>query len=450
MVDHTRRSVLKGSGIALGGLAATGSVTASTSDERFLVEAKPGDNLSGLEIVHDLRDAVRLAVVKGDADILDARKLDYAPDTVYHRDLPVSPVQADSTNEATDEPLYGLQWDKQVTNVPEAHEVTRGAGARVAVIDSGVAAGHPDLQHAVNVDLSRNFTGDDYGAGGPYGGYHGTHVAGIIAADDQNDVGVVGTAPGAEIIDCRVFSQTDGASFANILAAVVYSASIGCDVANLSLGAYPVSRKAIGSFYGTVLNRVFAYARRNGTLLIVAAGNDAADLQHDGRVCADFDGDGEIECAPAISLPNEAANVMSISATGPVGFNWGDDGVEAPATTPANYTNYGTNAISLSAPGGNYDPAFPSGWYYDLVLNAVAVPEYDDEGTYRGASYDYSWVAGTSMAAPQVAGAAALVASQNLDYSANKVRSALLGGANKMDANEYHGRGFLDAAGALE
>ncbi|WP_267640379.1 S8 family serine peptidase [Haloarchaeobius amylolyticus] len=449
MVKHTRRDVLKLSGGVLGGIAVGSTVTAAESTDRFIVKAD-ADELGGdLSVVHAM-DPVDFTVVEGPESALDAAGVDYAPDVEIELDRPE--MKQDVGAELEDEPLYPLQWGKEAQNVPEAHEVTRGEGTRVAIVDTGVAAGHPDLEHAVNEDLSQDFTGDGYGAAGPYGGYHGTHVAGIVAANDKNEAGVAGTAPATEIVDCRVFSPSALASFADIVAAAVYAAEIGCDVANMSIGAYPVSRKGIGSFYGKVLNATMAYGRRQGTLYVVSAGNDAADLQHDGRVCVEND-DGTTDCFPAISLPNEAANVMSISATGPIGFGWGDDGLEEPPTTPANYTNYGTNAIDVSAPGGNYDPEAAAndvpGWYYDLVLNTVAIPSFDDDGNYLGADYSYSWVAGTSMAAPNVAGAAALVASQQEKTSANKVRNVLRRTARDVGDKPYHGSGFVDVEAAV-
>jgi subtilisin family serine protease len=414
----------------------------AASSDRFLVDSKKTSTsdveAAGLEVVHDLHE-IDVLVVEGAESDVESLGVDYAPDSVYDLDLPVeseAPITADEQS-ATDEPYYPIQWDKQAQNVPEAHETTRGDGTRVTIIDTGVAAGHPDLAHAVNEDLSQDFTGDGYGAGGPYGGYHGTHVAGIVAANDENEAGVVGTAPETEIVDCRVFSPSALASFADILAAIVYSVRIDADAANLSLGAYPIPRQSVGQFYGKALNRVTTYANNNGTLLAIAAGNDAADLQHDKNL---------------ISLPNEAANVVSVSATGPIGFNWGDEGLESPTYTPAKYTNYGTNAIDVAAPGGNYDAAFPAGWYYDLVFNTIAIPQYDNDGNYEGAAYGYAWVAGTSMAAPQVAGAAALVKSQTPDKNANQVRQALENGATVPDefGKEYYGAGVIDADAALE
>lgn len=439
MHSPTRRSFLKISGGILGGIAAGTTVTAATNADRYIVRAKPNHDLDGVNIVHDLREEIGHAVVSGDASTLESRKVDYVEDTQYKLDRPVAEAAVpDDAAETRDEPFYALQWDKEATNVPDAHDITRGDGARIAVIDSGVAAGHPDLSHAVNTTLSRDFTGDGYGAGGPFGGDHGTHVAGIIAANDQNDQGTVGTAPGAEIVDCRVFSPGELASFGDIIAAMVYSAAVGCDAANLSLGAYPIPRQGLGSFYGKVLNRVTAYTRKEGTLLVVAAGNSGADLQHDKSV---------------ISLPNEAANVVSVSATGPIGYLWGDPGLESDFSSPAFYTNYGTNAIDVSAPGGDADlDAIGTGvdWYLDLVFNTISQPVFDDDGTFLGANHSYGWKAGTSMAAPQVAGVAGLVAAANPRYNANKLRNAILGGAQDMDDNAFHGRGFLDAHGALQ
>ncbi|MFC6794603.1 S8 family serine peptidase [Halobaculum halobium] len=324
--------------------------------------------------------------------------------------------------------------------------MTKGEGTRVAIIDSGVYADHPDLD--VNMELSRNFTDDGEGAGVPAGDDHGTHVAGTVAAVD-NDEGVVGTAPATDLVDCRVFSYAPGASFGDILAAVVYSAAIDADVANLSLGAYPIPRQGQGSFYGKVLNSAMTYANKQGTLLVIAAGNDAADLQRDKNF---------------ISLPNEGAQAVSVAATGPIGFGWGDDGLDAPPESPSFFTNYGTNAITLGAPGGDADlSAIGSGvpWYNDLVLSTTADVEYvyedvDGDGEeepvdYLGAEPTYGWKAGTSMAAPNVAGAAALVKSANPDYNANQIESALKQAADVPDGYDktYYGSGFLNVVDAL-
>ncbi|PSP76408.1 peptidase S8 and S53 subtilisin kexin sedolisin [Halobacteriales archaeon QS_1_68_20] len=416
-----RRRFLTISGTVLGGIAAGSTVVAAESSERFIVDTSSTsvDELEdAVEVVHDLSE-IGVAVVRGRAGDLEGVTTDFEPDSVYALDQPADAVPVEDEAEASDAAYYDLQWDKQVQDVPSAHEVTEGEGTRVSVIDTGVDPTHPDLADAVNTELSANFTDD----GGDFtdSGYHGTHVSGIVASQG---LGTIGTAPATDLVACRVFSDEGGASFGDILAAIVHSVAIGSDVANLSLGAYPVSRKGLGSFYGKVLNRATTFANKEGTLLVVAAGNDSADLQHDGSV---------------ISTPNEAANVLSVSATGPIGFGWGDPGLREPATTPANYTNYGTNAIDVSAPGGNYDPdAIGSGqpWYYDLVINTIPG--------------GWAWVAGTSMAAPQVTGAAALVKSENPNYNANQVRQTLERTADRVGDKAYHGSGFLNPVDAVQ
>lgn len=477
MTTYTRRNFLTLGGAVLGGIAVGTTVTAATSTDRFIVDTQDvttGElTRSDLTVVFDLSE-VDLVVVEGDESDVENLDTDYAPDTYYELEVPVEEADRDAES-ATDEPLYALQWDKQSQRIPEVHGITRGDGTRVAIIDSGVAAGHPDLQHAVNSDLSRNFSGDPYGAPGPWGGYHGTHVAGIVAANDQNEEGVVGSAPGAEIVDCRVFSLGQGASFGSVLAALVYSANIDSDVANLSLGAYPIERRAIGEFYGRVLNRVTTWVNKEGTVIVTSAGNDGADLQHDGGgiTCYEND-DGEEVCfvhSAFISLPNEAAGPMSISATGPIGFMWGDAGFEEPPESPAFYTNYGTNAIDVGAPGGDADlDAIGSDepWYLDLVLSTVATPIFDSDdqkGNGKGkqngkkssddgptAEYGYGWAAGTSMSAPQVSAAAALVRSVDPSLNANQVKSILRQTASVPDGYDktYYGSGYLDTLGAVQ
>jgi subtilisin family serine protease len=440
--ERTRRHVLKVSGSLIGGVFAGSTVVAAERTDRFIVDTRGKASVSklereGLEVVHDLSE-VDLAVVEGAESDVKRVASSYEVDVEVQLDDPECNAEAPDVDDtsAADEPFYPIQWDKQALDVETAHDTTRGEGTRVTIIDSGVAAGHPDLD--VNTALSQEFTGDGYGAGVPVGGDHGTHVAGIVAAQTDNDAGVAGTAPETDLVDCRVFSPNALASFADILAAVVYSAAIDADAANLSLGAYPIPRQALGQYYGKVLNRVMTWANSQGTLLVIAAGNDSADLQHDENF---------------ISLPNEGAQAMSVAATGPIGFGWVADD-EDPAESPAYYTNYGTNAIDLAAPGGDADlDAIGSGvpWYLDLVLNTVSSPDFDDAGNYLGATHSYGWKAGTSMAAPQVAGAAALVKSANPDYNANQVEAALERAADVPDAYDkaHYGSGFLNLLDAL-
>lgn len=475
MTDHSRRRFLQVSGATLGGLfAASTAVTALESEERFIVKLR-GNESPDAEVLYDLSE-IGYAVVKGSESSLedDGAVKGVAPDVSFEVSDPAKKsVTGDALAESLDEEHYSLQWDKQALDVPAAHETSTGEGARIAVIDSGIDATHPDLEENVNVALSRNFTGDGLGAGVPGGGYHGTHVAGIAAASNDGTTGVLGVAPDAELVDYRVFSEHGGenGAFSIVVAAMLQAARDDCDVANLSLGAYPIPRRELGSFYGAFLNAAMTHVNREGTLLVVSAGNDAVDLQHDnGQTYCPPEGECyTLEGGHWISLPNEGAQALSVSATGPIGYGYAlfeGEALEAPPTAPANYTNYGTNAVTLGAPGGNYSLAEkylqplpdapgeeddgPPAYAYDLVYSTVSEFVEDDEGNLV-VDQGYGWAAGTSMAAPNVSGAAALVKSANPGYNANQVESALKEAAEvpEVAGKEYYGSGFLDVVGAL-
>jgi len=448
MSRHTRRTFLTIAGSALGGIAAGTTVTAAERTDRFVAETGRKGVPDGIDVVHEM-PGVDVVVVEGKESAVRRSKAvkRYAPDVELRLNDP--DVNADvptfDASEYEGQPGDFLQWDKDALNVSAAFETTEGEGSRVAVIDSGVLETHPDLAGPLNLDLSRNFT-DDGGDHNPVGGDdHGTHVAGIVAADNGGGFGVNGTAPKTDLVDCRVFSGPF-ASFADILAAVVYSANVDADVANLSLGAYPIPRQGLGQFYGKVLNSVMTYANREGTLLVLSAGNAGADLRKDKNV---------------ISLPNEGAQGLSVAATGPIGYGRDADGdgevmdVAEPPESPAFYTNYGTNDVTLGAPGGDADlGAIGTGvpWFYDLVFNTVfSYVDTDGDGEPDTQVPAYGWKAGTSMAAPQVAGAAALVKSANPDDNANQVEAALKRAAEVPDGYDraFYGSGFLNVVDPL-
>ncbi|NEU56350.1 S8 family serine peptidase [Halorussus sp. MSC15.2] len=445
-----RRTFLKGAGAALGGLAFTATVSAKSVEDRYIVDLRDtaeGD-LEGLTVVHDLSQ-IDIAVVEGDEKAL--RGMRHSKDVEMRYEVDEEYDEEDDEGDG-DEDEDGttsrreLQWDKHSQNTGEVLEETAGQGTRVAVIDSGAIPNHPDLSSPLNTDLSKNFTGDG-GDFTPWYNDHGTHVAGIIAADGSNTDGVVGTAPGTELVALRVFTGPF-AFFGDIIAAMTYAGDIEADVANLSLGVYPLPDNEENQTLRDSIERATDYAASQGTLMVAAAGNDGANLDNDGDV---------------LSLPNEADNVMSVSATGPIGFRW-DDGASSeedgdgeveepledlrkPTTTPASYTNFGREAIDISAPGGNsvQNPPSDANWQYDMVLSTTVTWDDDDNMV-----ADYGWKAGTSMAAPQVSAAAALVKSANPDAKPGQVRRHLEATAEDVDQPKYSGEGHLDLEEAVE
>jgi subtilisin family serine protease len=225
------------------------------------------------------------------------------------------------------------------------------------------------------------------------------------------------------------------------LAGWEYAARIGCDAINYSVG-YTVSDTE--EYPGLValkqiISQVADYVRSQGTVIVNSAGNASLDM----------------DAPNQLSLPTEADGVFGVSATGPIGYGWGGkhsdneakwltgNRLEEPTATPAVYTNYG-DAVDVSAGGGNYDlaeiQAGNADAYNDLVYSTVNTT--DEEGNVVPG---YGWKAGTSMAAPQVTGAVALVRSLRPEASVEEVEALVRETARSAPGGEqYHGAGHLD------
>ena len=301
-----------------------------------------------------------------------------------------------------DETFINAQWNIDAIEARGAWDAGyTGQGVRVAVLDGGIYSTHIDLDGNVDVTVSRSFVpgfafNEDVGTF-----WHGTHVAGIIAAKD-NAIGTIGVAPKATIIGVKVLHNGSG-EFGWVIAGILYASTplaqggAGADIINMSLGALvPVGGRGVATLL-TALNRATSYANFRGVTVVAAAGNDALDLDH---------------VANWVSIPAQSVGVLAVSATGPLGWGLGSTDLDRPAS----YTNFGQSAIDFAAPGGDFmlpgnqvcsKPRNPSGtllqycWVLDMVMAPV-----------RGSGSSistYSWAAGTSMSAPVVAGVAALI-----------------------------------------
>lgn len=322
--------------------------------------------------------------------------------------------------------------------------------ARVAVLDSGVWTAHPDLAGNINTTLGKSYvltadkvdTDDD---GVPdtdvpaepgidpvvIGFNHGTHVSGIIAAAINNR-GTQGVAPETEIVPVKVLRSTTGSgSFLWVAKAIVYAAgsTVDADVINMSLGA-TFARPLVGGYgpYVQLLTRAVNYATQQGTLVVMAAGNEGVDLD-----------------SIYWSVPVQLGLGMGVSATGPQGI--GINAAEVNLDRFASYSNYGRSVVDVAAPGGDFS-LYPNPAYVaDMVLSPGGVSPCSG-----GYCYAYFYAAGTSMAAPHVSGLAALLVGEYGKLSPTQLKTMIQQSAvdlYKPGADPYSGFGRIDAAKAF-
>ncbi|MCC7077270.1 MAG: S8 family serine peptidase [Acidimicrobiia bacterium] len=167
---------------------------------------------------------------------------------------------------AEPDPLRAEQWGLDRIRAGEVWEEARGEGRIVAVVDSGVDGGHPDLQD--RLVAGRDFVGDGAGTTDLLG--HGTHVAGIVAATSGNGIGGSGCAPGAKVMPVRVLDAQGTGTADRIADGVRWAVDRGADVVNLSLGEEGIAGRLTK---GGPLNAAIRYAAARGVVVVAAAGN---------------------------------------------------------------------------------------------------------------------------------------------------------------------------------
>jgi subtilisin family serine protease len=264
---------------------------------------------------------------------------------------------------------------------------TGSVNADIAILDTGIDFSHPDL----NIYAQKTFVSGTSSANDDNG--HGTHVAGIAAAKD-NGYGVVGVAPGARLWDIKVLDSTGSGFISDIVAGIDFIAQYYSmvDIVNLSFGCQCKSY---------ALDSAINNAVGKGMTFVVAAGNAHTDA--------------------STFSPANNPNVIAVSA---IADNDGRCGGVGPSTTYgrddsfASFSNYGST-VDMAAPGVN-------------ILS-----------TYKGNTYAY--MSGTSMAAPHVAGAAALYkATVNPYASPSAVKNALQNQGSKISTEcDGNGHGYF-------
>ncbi len=361
--------------------------------------------------------------LRDDADIEQAAR-EYATDP-YVEDARINGLIQSSF--VPNDQYYNAvqQWGLFSIQMSTAWNTANGSGVRIAIVDTGVNRTHPDLlpnMYVSGSELVANSLDDD-GNGkidDPYGwdfitnsasildaSGHGTHVAGIAAAVANNTSGIAGVAFGATIIPVRVLGPAGG-TWTDVAAGINYADASGADVINLSLGG-------LGS--GGVVEAAVNAAHLNGVVVICAAGNDNAETY--------------------LYLPTGVERSLSVSA-----FTQTD--------VRASFSSFGVK-LDVAAPGGD---AGVLNWNTDIFStvapgSALAIGGPTFIGS-DGAPYHPN--AGTSMAAPHVAGLAALLIQLHPAWTNEEIRQAIRRSANDVMAigiETDSGHGRINAANAV-
>src|SRR3954454_9723954 len=174
------------------------------------------------------------------------------------------------------DPLFAKQWGLTQIKAPGAWaRGARGAGATIAVIDTGADLAHPDLQ--ANLVPGADFVPDGGECAGPQDeNGHGTHTAGIAAAVTNNGVGVAGTAPDAKVMPLRALDADGSGEDAWIIAAIKHAADNGAKVINMSLGGQVILGEV--PQLNEELEAAVQYAWDKGVVVVASAGNESFPL----------------------------------------------------------------------------------------------------------------------------------------------------------------------------
>lgn len=337
-------------------------------------EDLPRSDVSVVDLPRDLPVEEAIEVYE------DAPEVEYA-----EPDYLLSPSQTTTTNDPEYGKLYGLNNTGQNggtadadVDAPEAWGTSTGdPGTLVAVIDEGIDINHPDLRDNIwvnadevagnGVDDDRNgyvddrngydFANDDASVYDPDpvsggGDEHGTHVAGTIAGEGNNSLGVTGVSWRASIMPLK-FLGANGGYTSDAVEAINYAVRNGAKISNNSWG---------GGGYSQALRDAIANADASGHLFVAAAGNGGADGVGDDN-----------DATPSYPASYDVPNIVSVAAT---------DRNDA----LAGFSNFGANSVDVAAPGVTILSTLPNNTY----------------GAYSG----------TSMATPHVSGIAALVKSE--------------------------------------
>lgn len=348
--------------------------------------------------------------------------------------------------EPSADPMEALQWDMIQIRAPQAHELQAGArSVDVGILDTGIDGLHPDFVvdgAGSNVDCRRGRnsvffmpTGPGVGVSDPCvdNAFHGTHVAGTVAAQ-ANGIGVVGVAPNVSLVPVKVCDSSGYCYASGVVDGITYAGDIRLDVINMSFFVDDDDFQESTEFkcqsdetqraFRTAVERALKYAIKRGVAPVAALGNSDQDLANP------TDDAGQPISNECEVVPAESDGVIGTVALGN-------------RSEKASYSNYGYGEADVSAPGGN-------GTTGDCRTTILS--------TLPGGLY--GCIQGTSMASPHTAGVAALLVSQfgtvddmgDVHLAPSKVQAMLQGTAVDIGLpgyDECFGHGRIDALRAV-
>lgn len=334
----------------------------------------------------------------------------------------------DSQTDPTRAARYAFQWNMRVIGADKAWAkgYLGDAGVTAAILDTGIDYDDLDMNGLVDLKRSASFVDtytlapgetrshmddgtvsktffstrnriDDYNG-------HGTNVATQVSS---KAVALAGVTSKTTLIGVKVLGSNGSGTFSQIISGILWAADNGADVANMSLGG-GFAKAGNGRFVG-LINKTFNYAKAQGMLIVVAAGNSGQDLQHNGNFNSDYCDAPHVVCVASVGLATPNGN----------------------PDTPSFFTNYGKSVVTVSAPGGNasFDAKGNilvqkwiwgndiASWVWSLCARrtiggwTIVDKDHPEKDTPRlticyTANYLNGYI-GTSQASPQVAGLAA-------------------------------------------
>lgn len=368
---------------------------------RTIIDTKTS-KIAGRTKIPNLSNIYKLKVEE-DADIPSIVK-EYEKDPLVEWAEPNYIYKASVT---PNDPGLFSQWGLSKISASQSWDIERGNSSIViAIVDTGVAWDHPDLANNIwnNTNEIPNNGIDDDGNGyvddvrgwdfvnsdnDPMDDFgHGTHTAGIAAAVTNNSIGIAGLCWNCKIMAVKALDNNGEGSEADLANAITYAANNNANIISMSWGSSESSN---------LIKSAIDYAYDKGVVLVAAAGNDYSDFK---------------------TYPAGYDNVIPVGATDS-------------SDTKASFSNYGS-WVDVAAPGVDINSTVPTG----------SCELCDSTG--------YTYLSGTSMATPFVAGLAGLILSKNSSFNPEEIRSIIKSSTDNVSFDEYIGIGRINASKAIQ